>query len=128
MGNHFRECVYQKNPDPKDIETRRDFQNRLELFRHERAELKNRLAAAGAMQREVTRSETMTGLHTRRREIEREAELRRLHFARNAIISSYGLEAAHNRPSAWWIPLVSPDGKWFQAIMQGAKCCWEHIS
>jgi hypothetical protein len=52
----------------------------------------------------------------RRLEIEREAELARLRTVREAITSGIGLEKINRRPSAWWFPLVTPDGSWFEGL------------
>jgi hypothetical protein len=66
--------------------------------------------------------------HERRREIEIEAELKRLKLIREAIISSTGLENANRRPAAWWLPMISPDGKLFEAVMKSAQCWWEPMN
>lgn len=47
---------------------------------------------------------------------EYEAELERLRRVRDAIAVSDGLRYTNLRPTAWWLPLVSPDGKWFEKI------------
>lgn len=47
---------------------------------------------------------------------EYEAELERLRRVRDAISVSEGLRYTNLRPTAWWLPLVSPDGKWFEKV------------
>ncbi|MEO7453514.1 MAG: hypothetical protein ABIV13_01980, partial [Fimbriimonadales bacterium] len=52
----------------------------------------------------------------RRHAIEREAEIARLRTVREAITTSVGLEKSNRRPAAWWFPLVTPDGAWFDGL------------
>jgi hypothetical protein len=44
------------------------------------------------------------------------AELERLRRVRDAIFTSEGLRYTNVRPTAWWLPTVSPDGKWFEKL------------
>lgn len=50
--------------------------------------------------------------------IEAEAELEKLRRARDAYLTSSGLRYTALRPTAWWFPLVSPDGAWFCRLVQ----------
>ena len=59
--------------------------------------------------------------------LEYEAELEKLRRVRDAIITSESLRYTNTRPSAWWLPLVSPDGKWFEALAQTARARVEEI-
>ena len=67
-------------------------------------------------------------IHVRRRSIELEAELKRLRLFRNAVITSKGLAKANLRPSAWWFPLVCPDGLWFRETIDTAECYLEPLN
>ena len=59
--------------------------------------------------------------------LEYEAELERLRRVRDAITVSAGLRYINYRPTAWWFPLVAPDGKWFDALVQTAEARVEEI-
>ncbi len=128
MGNHFRATIFEKTPSEADLEKRAQFSSQLDALRTERQALEVRYAELGNLEREAARSDAFMKVHKRRREIELESELKRLSLIREAVISSKGLENANRRPSAWWIPLVSPDGKWFSRIMETATCCWEPMN
>lgn len=125
MGSHFRELIFEKNPTEKQKHEREQFklkiQTLLELkqqYRVERSEL-------GQQMQILAKSQELEKLQIRRGEIELELELKRLRLIRESLISSKGLENANRRPSAWWIPLVSPDGKWFREVTRTAECYWE---
>ena len=128
MGDHFRATIFEKTPSAEDIEKRTQFSAQLDALRSERQALEVRYAELGNLEREAARSDAFMKVHKRRREIELESELKRLSLIREAVISSKGLENANRRPSAWWLPLVSPDGKWFEQIMATATCCWEPMN
>jgi hypothetical protein len=59
--------------------------------------------------------------------IEYEAELERLRLTRNAILTSRGLRHINYRPTAWWFPLVSPDGRWFNSLVQTMQARLEEL-
>jgi hypothetical protein len=59
--------------------------------------------------------------------IEYEAELDRLRLTRDAILTSEGLRHTNYRPTAWWFPLVSPDGRWFNSLVQTMQARLEEL-
>jgi len=128
MGEHFRADIFEKTPSAEALAKRQQFVVQLEELKSERESLETSMAELGNKEREAARSEAFMKVHKRRREIELESELKRLTLIREAVISSKGLENANRRPSAWWIPLVSPDGKWFEQIMETATCYWEPMN
>ena len=128
MGDHFRATIYEKEPPDKELRKRETFKAQLEVIRNEREAIGARYAELGAKEREAARSDAFVKIHKRRREIELESELKRLSLIREAVISSKGLENANRRPSAWWLPLVSPDNQWFNQIMKTATCYWEPMN
>jgi hypothetical protein len=128
MGAHFRKEIFEKTPSAEALSARSRFQEQLAALGNERESLREKLMQLGQQQRQAAQSDEVTKAHRRRREIELEAELKRLRLIREATISSEGLENANRRPSGWWIPLVSPDGAWFRQISKTAECYWEPMS
>ena len=59
--------------------------------------------------------------------IAREAQMARLHLVRNAFLTVEGLEHTNYRPSAWWLPLVTPGGEWLNAMAAGTKARLEEL-
>jgi hypothetical protein len=66
--------------------------------------------------------------HERRRMIEHEAELKRVRIIRGAVLATKGMTRAGQRPSAWWFPLLCPDGGWFRETVASAQCYLEPLS
>jgi len=126
-GDHFRAKIFEKSPTPDDLVERDrltqavdDAIAAIETARTEVRDLMRR-------QRELAQSPDVLKVHDRRRAIELEAELKRMRLIRHAVISSKGLCAANLRPSAWWFPLVSPDGLWFRETVDSAECYLEEL-
>ena len=61
------------------------------------------------------------------RAVENEAESERLRRVRNAILTSEGLRYTNFRPTAWWLPLVSPDNQWFESLVSSAQARVEEL-
>jgi hypothetical protein len=61
-------------------------------------------------------AEAIRNARERRKTIEREAELGRLRTVREAVVASVGMEKSNRRPAAWWLPLATPDGSWFDSL------------
>jgi hypothetical protein len=59
--------------------------------------------------------------------LEYEAELERLRRVRDALTVAESLRYTNVRPTAWWLPLVSPEGKWFENIVRSARARIEEI-
>ncbi len=127
-GEHFRSNIYDRLASEADMEARARFTQKILLLQSERDSLRGALAKLGRKQREAAQDPAVMRAHERRREIEIEAELKRLKLIREAIISSTGLENANRRPAAWWLPMISPDGKLFEAVMKSAECWWEPMN
>ena len=56
-----------------------------------------------------------------------EAQLARLDLVRNAYLTVEGLEHTHLRPTAWWLPMISPDAAWLDAIAAGTQARFESL-
>jgi hypothetical protein len=126
-GEHWRATLFEKEPTPEASEERERLTQEVREAILQIDEMQRKIAGLLAEQRELVRDPEVMRIHERRRSIELEAELRRLRLARNAIISSKGLIRASHRPSAWWFPLVCPDGLWFRETVGRAECYLEPL-
>jgi len=127
LGEHWRAKIFEREPTEADLAERHRLQAKVAKAiegatetRRARIELRHR-------QNAIVQSEEMCAIHERRRTIELEAELKRMRLIRDAIVSSKGLKNANHRPSAWWFPLVCPDGKWFRSTIQSAQAYLEPL-
>lgn len=126
-GEHFRAKVFEKNPSEKVLAERRALAQEVERIVHEIAEVKERIRRSAETQARIVGDPELLRIHERRRSIELEAELKRLRLIRCAVIASKGLTKASHRPSAWWFPLVCPEGKWFENTANSAECYFEPL-
>ena len=117
MGDHFRANLFQNQPSKADETKRKEYAKKIADFRDERAELRRLLNANRVARKSAEKNEQTETARRRIAEITREAELVRLTLVKESIISSKGLERANSRPSAWWLPLISPDGAWFERML-----------
>lgn len=89
--------------------------------RIEAAQTRARTARAQAQnaleqQLKLEKNEVAVTLRATIEKLEAQAELARLVLVRDALRASESLRQNNVRPTAWWLPMVSPDGKWFDAI------------
>lgn len=126
-GNHFRAHIFEQSPTPEDLAERERLEGEIQSVIHEIDAKRREVYLNGLRQGETTRSTEILKVHDRRRSIELESELKRLRLIRSAVVSSKGLQAANLRPSAWWFPLLSPDGLWFRETVDSAECWLEPL-
>ncbi|RYG49571.1 hypothetical protein EON79_00815 [bacterium] len=126
-GEHWRAELFDREPTSAALERRAELQDAVarvveaqERVRHKRRDLARE-------RRALVESEPVLRVHERRRVIELEAELMRARLVREAIMVSQGLPKAAHRPSAWWFPLVSPDGLWFRETVETAEAWLEPL-
>jgi ribosomal protein L16 Arg81 hydroxylase len=127
-GEHFRREIFEKTPTPEALEEREWLQKELEIAKREVEGARARLKSLLREQSNVAKEDEAQRLHERRRNIELEAELQRVKLVRSALLASTNLDHAGRRPSAWWFPLVSPDGSWFRETIATAQCRFEPLS
>ncbi len=127
-GEHFRATIFEKTPTGEDLKERERLTHAVEDLIHQQAEAQRHLRDSWHKQDELVDSPDIKCIHQRRRTLELEAELRRLKLIQDAVIASKGLEKAGHRPSAWWFPLVSPDGSWFKETINTAQCYLEPLN
>ena len=127
MGDHFRAEIFERQPGSTAVAKREELSNTLSAIvdRQEKVALELRLKFRE--QGDLARDPQVRHAHTRRRDIELEAELKRISMIRDAITSSKGLEHANYRPSGWWFPMLSPDGLWFRETTTTAECYLEPL-
>jgi len=119
-GRHWREEFYDKSPSAKAKSEREDFIHQIRALTDH---LREQIVAWRELQRrqdDLVTHESVRKAHQRRRTIELEAELHRLQLVRSAVIASDGLELAGRRPSAWWFPIVCPQGAWYRSTIKRA--------
>jgi hypothetical protein len=104
------------------------FEEKIELCR-ERIQATDYLLSEFRRQRRLLeRSPEAQSARETIRRITWEAQLARLDLVRNAYLTVEGLEHTDLRPTAWWLPLVSPDGAWLEAIISGTKARFESLA
>jgi hypothetical protein len=127
-GRHFREALFEKPKSDSANAQRQVLSDRIELLIHQTTSLLEKVHASIREQRQVVADPQVHRVHERRREIEMEAELKRMRLIRNAVIVSRGLVRAGYRPSAWWFPILCPSGHWFTKTVEEASCYLEPLS
>ncbi|MBC8066634.1 MAG: hypothetical protein H7Y17_17520 [Chlorobia bacterium] len=126
-GDHFRTHIFEKSADSAESDRRVGFEKQIESVISEIEVARRQVKDLMRQQRELAQAPDVLKVHDRRRSIEMEAELKRLRLIRDAVISSKGLQNANLRPSAWWFPLVCPDGLWFRETVDAAQCYLEPL-
>jgi len=127
LGQHWRSRIWEKDPSKIDMAERASRQQILANIIVELHQIDRRMVELRVAQNEIVSDPKIKSVHKRRQEIELEAELKRLTLIREAVVTSRGLVNADARPSAWWFPVVSPDGTWFRETMKSARAYWEPI-
>lgn len=127
-GRQFREAILEKGPTAEALAERKRLSDEVEAAIERVKAVRRSLREIASQQRSVATQERVQKVHERRRAIELEAELKRLRLIRHAVICSRGLQRANHRPSAWWFPLVSPDGLWFRETTESAEHYLEPLS
>lgn len=128
MGAHFRHKIFEKSPAQTDWDQRKRLAAKVEEAVHQVLAKEREIKTLHAKQAGLVAEEGVRAVHERRRTIEQEAELKRLRLIRQAVITSRGLDKASHRPSAWWFPILCPDGGWFNAATERAECYFEELS
>ncbi len=128
MGEHYRARFQSGNPSLEDEKRRERFEVERAELRRRRDSLRRFIKEVWDRQAEIAQAGQRREAFVRRREIEKEAEWARLEVAREATLVIKGLVRSHFRPSAWWFPLVSPDGSWFRQLKETAEARLEYLS
>ncbi|PQV65559.1 hypothetical protein B1R32_101301 [Abditibacterium utsteinense] len=76
---------------------------------------------------QIEKSADLGAARLLRESLEDQAELERFFLVRDAVQASNGLRYTNYRPTAWWLPMVSPDGKWFKNLTQSTHSRIEEL-
>ena len=90
-------------------------------------DLKRRANEQLQLQLAIERGQDAQLARQTRAQLEEEAELARLFLVRDAWQAGEVLRSTNYRPTAWWFPLVSPDGRWFSSLAQTAQARIEEL-
>lgn len=121
MGLHWRAELFEKNATPDALQQRESYR---EAIRAADQKIRQAQEAWRELQREqdgLVQSESVQTAHEQRRDLELELEIKRAKLVRQAITTVKGLKKAGYRPSAWWFPLLCPDGGWFRSTTYRAE-------
>ncbi len=124
MGEHFRSI---SDWNSQEEFTRNQYQLQLDEISQQRRVLKSRLKSCNFKRAELENGSTIASIRARKASIEVHAEMFRLQLIRNGLLSIHGLPHTDHRPSAWWLPMVDPKGKWFQKIAETVQIYTEPL-
>lgn len=127
LGEHWRAKVWNHEPEPTELAHRESLSGRLRGVLLEIERLKSEWNALDKAQHQAVRAEEVVAAKERRRVISVEAGFARAELVKAAVFASDGLDRAGLRPCAWWFPIVSPDGKWFEETASRATYCLEEL-
>ncbi len=127
MGVQFRTEIFEADPGLAALARRRELTERRARVLQKIEENARALRELLRVQGEAARDPEIRAVVAERREIEAAAEVERTRLVREAVLASDGLEHAALRPSAWWLPLVSPDGAWFRETARTAAAYLEPL-
>ena len=103
------------------------FDKEINILRRRARKLSDKARERVLLRVELERSEEIISARAVRSRLEYEAELERLRLVRAAIWTSEGLRYTNFRPTAWWFPLVSPRGEWFERLVGLAQARIEEL-
>ncbi|MEQ1933331.1 MAG: hypothetical protein ABL962_05560, partial [Fimbriimonadaceae bacterium] len=126
-GEHWRLAIFEKSATEADWAERARLTEDVQKAAHAQAATENEIRHLMARQRELAREPDVMNDHQRRREIELEAELKRMKLIRRAIVATTGLTNSNLRPSAWWFSVLCPDGGWFAETIRTAESYLEPL-
>lgn len=121
LGEHWRAKIFERQPSEADLVEREQQKSAIHGAAQRTSAALAEWRRLQATQDELVASPTVQEAHQRRRDLELEAELKRLKLVRQAVTASKGLARAEHRPSAWWFPIMCPDGGWLRQTVNTAE-------
>jgi len=120
-GRHWRAEIFEREPLPEALAHRSHLIEQIQATWEESTRLRAAWRELQLEQDMLVSSAEVQDAQRTYRNIELEAELKRVALVRDAVIVSKGLPRAGLRPSAWWFPIVCPSGQWFRQTMHDAE-------
>lgn len=126
-GRHWREFLFEKDASAEDWAKREEIAGKIGVIDGAIRSLMGEFRELEREQEALVNSPAIKRLRDKRFNIALEAELMRVKLIREAVVSGEGLAKAGFRPSAWWFPLICPDGTWFRSTMMKTECRLEPL-
>lgn len=111
----------------KREEQRRDVAAHIAAHRQRARELSEQANALVRERAILEHGALVTRARAEMARLEREADREKLRLVRDSLWVSRGLRYTNVRPTAWWLPIVSPRGAWFRALVSGAQARLEEL-
>jgi hypothetical protein len=123
-GDHFRSV---RDWDSGQLAIRDAFTAEIRALHTRRRTIIASLRHLRARLLSFERSEHAAMVRSRLAEIRLRAEEARLRLVREALLVIEGLPHTDHRPSAWWLPMVDPSGRWFRKIVETTRAYIEPL-
>jgi hypothetical protein len=111
-----------------EMERRRSFDAEWDSLRSAIQERVHRLREWEQERQSLLTDERIQSIRRRIAVLTLEAHTAKLEWVRNAYLTAEELEHTDYRPSAWWLILLSPDGRWFRRLKETTKVYLEPLS
>lgn len=103
------------------------FDARIDAAKQRARECKANAQIALRCQLEVEKGADAQAARATLARLENEAQLERFKRVRDALWAAESLRYTNYRPTAWWLPMVSPDGHWFSALAKSTVARLEEL-
>ena len=110
------EMVHLRAHMESETARRADFDEKINAARNRARESSDAARASTRKRIEIEKNDDAKAARAVVSRLEYEAEWRRFQLVRDAFLARDSLHHTNLRPTAWWFPLVSPDGKWLHAL------------
>jgi hypothetical protein len=144
MGDHWRNTVQPllKAVDTADGQDKRTIEQqylealevRNQLYAEPLKQIQYEAAAARIEARRLRterraqeRSQQILDTRAKLQSIVEQAERARLETVKTAFLTVDSLTHTDYRPTAWWFPLVDPEGAWINSVRETAVARWEEL-
>jgi hypothetical protein len=111
-----------------ETERRQEFDERWEELRGQIHALQQQMRALERERVALLQDERILQARQRLNELQLQAQAAKLDVVRNAFLTVEGLEHTDYRPAAWWLLLLSPEGRWFREIRAQTQAYLEPLS